>query len=319
MSRISRFQDSIDKFLKNKSCITKITQNNNDILQSLLTQCDHLCSLSSIAVLNTQCKKKHLKIHGYYMASGIDILVMLARLGENKNMYEEMFGKEKVINIKMELSQMIHQCLSRNIDHLQNNYDKAITLKIFQSCHTFITNKMYNITKSETFVSNKKMKKFDVMNYNFENKTTIATKFSKMYRLERDVLMEYTDAHYGSIAKIALVSGWLLGDGDEKTVDVLDKLGGYFGIIMKLCYDFINLENDIRYANKTSTNLLINLGIQECHTMFMENKIKFLEGCMGQNLYTNTMKEIIDLIESKIDACIDKATLDLESVYSSFT
>lgn len=320
MSRISRYQDNIDSFLKRKSCITKMNNSNYNIVTNILDQCDHLSSLLLLTVLNSQCKKKHLKlVHGYFMACGIDIMMLLNRINDNRAQYEENHGKDKMINLKMELLQMITMCLTRNIDTVQSNMDKQTTLKISQACHNYLSGKIYDICKYDSFVADKKMKKFDVMNYNFDNKSSIMTKLGKMYRIDKDTLVTYVESHYGNACKSAAVLGWLLGDGDEKSISTLEDIGSQFGMILKIQYDFVNLENDIKLCNKTTTNLLVNMGVQECHAMFMESKIKFIEGCMKLNIYTNTAKEMIDLIESKIDACLEKSTLDMKSIYSSFS
>jgi hypothetical protein len=50
----------------------------------------------------------------------------------------------------------------------------------------------------------------------------------------------------------------------------------------------------------------------------MDNKTKLLEGTIEMNIYTNTIKEIIDSIEKKFDICLKNTDLELRSVYSSY-
>ena len=51
----------------------------------------------------------------------------------------------------------------------------------------------------------------------------------------------------------------------------------------------------------------------------MELKSSFYVEALKLNIYTHTMKEVIDELETKIDKCIENSKVDMKSTYSSFS
>ena len=51
----------------------------------------------------------------------------------------------------------------------------------------------------------------------------------------------------------------------------------------------------------------------------MDLKIEFLEALFKYNLYTHTIKEVLDLLENKIDLILKKSNIDMKSTYSTFS
>lgn len=320
MSRIAKYQESVNKQLK-KVVIGKNDIDNIDIITQHLSLCDHLTSILLLTVLNNRSKKKNLKINGYPMACGIDLMMMICSMTDNKNHYEENIGKERYKNVISELTIMIYKSLSENIESIKyvNSKDYESTNKTIISSLNYLNKKIYDITKIEEFVSNKKISKNEISTINFGDKDLIKSKLLKLCKIDRVNLEKYVEKKYGYIAQCALVMGWLLGGGDEKMIDSLEKIGLNFGYILKICYDFKNIEFDIKNSNKVSTNLLINLGIHDTFGLFMEKKSKFIEGCLVLDIYTTTTKEMLDLLEMHINECVEKSNLDLKSTYSSFS
>jgi len=155
------------------------------------------------------------------------------------------------------------------------------------------------------------------MTYKFTNKLTIEAKYKKVKKIDKDELLDYTDRKFGSVCQLAFVMGWIFGLGDEKSITSFEKLGTSLGIIIKLANDFKNLERDITSATTSTFNLIINLGIHECFSIFDKNKLKLLEGCLTLDVYSITIKEIIDHIEKTFDTHLKKTNLDLKSQYSA--
>lgn len=85
----------------------------------------------------------------------------------------------------------------------------------------------------------------------------------------------------------------------------------------KISKDFENLSADIKNSTTYSTNYVLNYGLQDGYEVFLNNKQKFIEESMVDDLYTNTIKEIIDTIEANVDMIIDQTSPDLKSTYSS--
>ena len=95
MNRIDKYQDNINKFLLNKSFINKLSKNTKKILDDLLSQSDHITAILCLTILNNQCKKFNLKLHGYYIASGIDVMMLVAKVCTNRHYYDNKYGKKR--------------------------------------------------------------------------------------------------------------------------------------------------------------------------------------------------------------------------------
>ena len=317
MSRILRYNESINRFFKKNSCISKDNLENKEYIEKNINKYDHICSILLLTVLNSHTKKNNLKIHGYYIACGIDIINLIVHLIDDRIYNEGILGKDKLTNICIELILCIYKSLSQNIETIKY-ITKENTVDIYIYCLNYLNNKLYDIIKIEDLSSNKKMTKNDIITIKSINNENIL-KLQKMFKLDRYILIKNIESTYGNMCQIALVIGWILGGGDDKMIENLEHLGIHLGIMLKICYDYENIENDINNAIKTTKNIVVNIGINDSFNLFMDSKVKFIEGCLTLGIYTITTKEIIDLIESKIDKCLENSNIDMKSTYSSFS
>jgi hypothetical protein len=316
MSRISRYQDSISKFIKSKSCYSQLIKDNKYI-ESILNLNNHISSIILLTILNNQYKKRKIKTsHGYYMAAGINLMMMMVYVGDNLKYFESLYGELNIRNFMIESPIHILGCLVQNIELLENIFDIQNVLKIEKKVTNYIYKKLLCLTKVEKFESERYTNKCDVMGYRFTNNISIENKYRKIKRLDKNNLIDYVMNKYGSVCQCAFVIGWLFGSGDDKMIDKYEKIGNHLAMIIKLAIDFENLERDIVNCNEYSLNLIINLGVYECFTLFDENKIKLLEYCFTLDIYTITIKEVIDYVERLFDQQLQNVDLDLKSQYS---
>ncbi len=136
---------------------------------------------------------------------------------------------------------------------------------------------------------------------------------------DKNDFMEYINVKYANICKMTLVSGYILGGGDEKMINNLEKIGIYMAQLIKVATDFNNIDSDINNASiSNENNILYNsvviLGYQDAFELFQTSKEKFVEGCMHMEIHTNTIKEIIDVLEERIDVFIDNTMTQTESL-----
>ena len=141
-------------------------------------------------------------------------------------------------------------------------------------------------------------------------------KLLKIKQANRDHLMNYITKKFGSVCQVSVISGWIISCCDDKEITNLEKLGISLGVLLKLSYDFTNLEEDLLMADDKTNNFVINYGIQESFELFIDNKSKFIEGCIILDIYTNTVKEIVDLVETNVDKFVDDTIPDLKSQYT---
>lgn len=318
-SRISRYQESMSKFLRNKSCINDIGDSNikQNILNTI-TDFDYTNNILLLAVLKAQSSKNNLSMHGYYVASNCALLSLIVKLMDNRG--GKLSGSDKD-NLIREIMIRVNLALGQNIESAELHYtDKSRILGIYNKCSKLLNNKLSvlisDMAKPE-IIGN--ITRTDVITCKFSDREKIGKALVKIPRISSSAMEKFIKEKYALVSYIAMGTGWLIGGGDEKNLKTLEAMSINFGTMVKIAYDFTNLESDIMSSAETqsySKNYLINYGFQNCFELFMENKQKFIDGCIKLSIYTNTMKEIIDYVEIQIDRIIDESSPDLKSAHT---
>lgn len=318
MSRISRYQESMARFMRNKSCVNDLDPKVRDNILEMIADIDHVASILLLTILNNQGKKNNVTLHGYYMASGIEVLLIIATLRDREKYYVTKFGVDGVRKIISDLSAQVNICLSQNIESVQTHHTKDKTVKIFHSCLRAINRRVPRLLDETPLELDEPIRRSDIVKYHFTDQAQMKDKLKGLRQVKAPSLTAFVEDKYGTVSRLALVTGWLLGGGDEKLVPSLERLGTSFSWIIKLANDFVNLEADLGSGDPGSylRNYIINFGFQNAFEVFLDNKQKFIEGCILMDIYTNTVKEIIDLVEAKIDQIIEKSSPDMKSQYT---
>lgn len=310
MSRISRYQESIDKFIKNKNINTYFSEEFSNNIYKKLLESDHLGGIIVSTLFNHNAKKRNIKGHGYFLGLMIDIIILIIT------------SKERNTNINYNLFIGLYKILTENISLLKTSkYDELN--KIILSALSYYNDNIYDILTEHKIGEIEKMNKSDLLNLNKIN-NKLYKKISTMNKYNYDDFIKYIKKIYGNLGKIIFTLSWILGGGklDKDIINAIENIGEHFGIIYKICYDFENIIKDIENMDKTenvSNNILLNIGIQESFALFMETKSVFYEDSFKLEIYTHTMKEVIDELENKIDKTLEDCKIDIKSVYSSFS
>ena len=305
MSRIERYQESIEKFINNKNIIS------SDIKDNII-KLDHLSGIILASIITNNIKKSNFKVHGYYMSSAIDLLYFIVEKQNNKSQ-----DNNNILN----LFNTVYQLFQLNIESLKvSNKQEVNYSKLISFIFSYLNSKLFNIVKKYDFAKIKKTTKNDILNINYITDDLKNKLKSLIYICEED-LIKYINETYGNIGTLVFIIGWLLGGGDLKpeTLKDLQTIGENYGVLYKICIDFENIVKDINSNTTYCLNIVINMGIQESFTLFMTTKTKIIELCLLNNLYSHTIKEVIDLLETKIDKCLKSADIDMNSTYSSFS
>lgn len=318
MSRISRYQDSIDKFIQTKSSLLTISEHNRPHLDLMYGDFDHLIAICLITILNTKRKKAKLKFHGYYIASGIDVALAMAMLTDKTDFFKEEMGESGMAQFIPELVAIMYQCLSGNIDSLKLNVSAEETLRINQYCINYMSNKMGDLTFIKDYSTKERIKKSDFVDYKF-SKPEHRTKYKKFRRVSDEDLFSMIDKKYGAVCKMSLIFGWLLGLGEEKEIKELENMGKHMGIIFKIGYDFASIEQDLETCKGYTYNVVINKGIKESVDIFLDSKAELIKGILKLGIWKPTIKEILDLVEQNIDDALDNTDIDEKFEFSEFS
>jgi len=317
MSRISRYQESVLKTVTTKSSFCDLIKISDT---EFIDVGDHEASIALLTILNSQNKKLNMKLHhGYYMGSGIDLLMLYNKINDNRVYYVEKYGEKIIKNIQNQTPIHVYECLHQNIETLENFLDKDKILKVHRKISTYVKQKLTEITTHYDITGTSHMHKTDIINFKFTNPNEMLEKYKKLKLVDKDILIDHINKTYGATCQCAFVVGWLLGLGDQKMINNLEKLGLHMGIIIKLADDFVNLERDIKYSDKKSMNMLVNYGVYHSFDLFSDSKTKLIEGTLTMGIYNTTIKEVIDFIEKKFDMCLNNTDLGVESKYSSFS
>ena len=317
MSKIYRYQESILKFILTKSPVVDFIKSDKNI-ENMMSVTNFEASIVLLTILNYQNKKKNIKSHhGYYMSSGINLMMIVVMLNDNMKYYANKFGEESIRKISNQFYSFVYECLLQNMESM--NKDQTNVLKIQKNICQYLNKQILSVSNCDIEKSNQYVHKTDIITYKFENKNIIDTKYKKLKSVEKNILLEYVERTFGAVCRCSFVIGWLLGMGDEKKIGTLEKMGNNLGVLIKLTNDFDTLEQNIETSETSSLNLLVNLGIHECFDIFDTNKLELIEQCMTLDIYNTTLKEIINYLERKFDEKLKNADLDINSRYTSFS
>ena len=326
MSKISKYKENIYNFITTKSCFSNIIDKNliKDFMETELC----LFPIALSAIFSSQIKKNKAKSYNIlHISSAIILMTLVVVINENKQYYEEKYGEKNINKLKNQATIFIFEAVSQNMKTMENTFDlksesdvKSLT-KIKEKISFFLHDKLLILSEINVTDKKLKMKKSDIIKYKFIDKDILETKYKKLSRIENEELIEYINNKYCVIGQCAFVLGWLMGinEASQKTIDTIAKLGSSFGLLLKLTNDFNCLENDIKNATNMTFNFVANCGIHECFALFDEHKVKFVEGCMINDVYNGLVKELIEKLDTTFDSCLEHTeNLELVSQYSSF-
>ena len=324
MSRISKYHSDILKFLKTKSFINDTSEKTKTILFELLETTEHIPAILCLTILNNQCKKYDIKIHGYYLASGVDVLMILAQVCSSRDYYDDKYGQIYIDNMIMEAVSAFYRCITQNIETLRLSKNGNINTKLTQLCIEYASKFIHLITQKNIYNSTTKMIKTDLFCFDINDKDYVM--YKQKNKLTKNILTNDMSNRYGSVCKLALCLGWILGQGDDSCINKLkdlsdepiiaklEKLGDHVGRFLKLHDDFKYIGRDIKIG-RFSLNYVINYGIKEGYIELTEAKAKFIEGAMMVGVETKTSKEIMTMIVRNVDIIMKDTSVDLDTQY----
>jgi len=320
MSKISKYRENIYDFIINKSCIGNMVD--KKIIRDFLDSDLVLFPIALLSIFCSQVKKNKIKsFHTLHIACAIILMTLNININEKKKVYVDKYGENVINNFLSQSVIFIFECVSQNMTTLENSSGIEKSLKIQKQLFSILHEKLLLISSNNIKNTELKIIRSDIIKYKFSDFIdVIDNNYKKLKRLDKNDLLKYIDDKYGSVGQCVFLFGWILGMGNdsEKTLETISRTGKSFGILIKLVFDFYNLENDIKNSKNFSYNYLINYGIHSCFEYFNHNKIIFFEGCMINHLYNSCIKEIIESVDKTYEKCLDNVNLELNSKYSSF-
>lgn len=311
MSRISRYQESIKRFIENRSSFINIkgSEYENSIKENIGKD-NYILSILFLTIMNKQTKKNHTSYQGYYAASGIEFM----------RIFMKYHMRNDAQNLNNLLIMLCMKSWNQNIETIKKHISKDKIIKLYSQFINIFSEKFgvdkvlypVNKTKKEKTTS-------DLHRYFFEGKSNeLKEKFLKIKQYEVDILNSILENKVCSLCEFVVIIAWIFGGGNDSNYSRLIKAGRSFGIVYQLSKDFENIERDLKNSENNETlNYVINCGIQNSYETFLHNKQQFIEESMNLDIFSSTVKEIIDMLEQNVNNVIDKTTPDLKSSYST--
>lgn len=316
MSRIIKYRETLRKFMMTKSFLLKISGESRKILDRLLLSTDNLPGIIILTILNSQCKKNNIKIHGYYLATAIECLMQCCRINSNRNYYKSLYGADNLDNLYSEVIGWVHWSVAENIETLRLNhpsFDPRIITISSEYCLKFIP----NILKKEELYSSLPMKKSDIFCYTFPNHTYIDA-YKRKNRIEINILKKNIDQKYGAVISLGICIAWLIGGGSRDKLHVMEKIGKDIGMFLKMAEDLTTIERDV-ITPSNNLNYVVNCGIKEAYNEFTIAKICFVEDMLTLNIDSKTIRDVLESVMESVDSSMNDISVDMLTQYDDCT
>lgn len=321
MSRLNRYKDSLIRFIKERSCIFEETNIPNadirNIIYNSIDENDLTLPILLLTIMNNQNKKNSKTIQGYYAASAMELARILMNIVENKDQFISEHSESLFNETLYCLILTSYKLICQNLETVKDNYNGEIVANIFIN-----TIKIFNnVLSFDKLLGNYE---FDITDRNPENDTKqwlikdnieLSEHYSKIKVVKNSSFKKYLNKKITALCEMSFLIGWIIGCGSSKETARIKKLARSFSYLYKLSIDFKNIEIDIMKSN-ISNNIVVNFGLQNAYELFMENKHKFIEDAMTLDIFTCTIKEVLNHIESSVDRVIEETSPDFKSNYS---
>jgi len=287
----------------------------NQTIYDMIKSNDLIFSILLLTILNNQNKKSHICMQGYYFATSIQFLTV----------YVDLINlKEKPADYAILLTKLLtltSKSIEQNMESIKSIYKADDYATIMLSVISVYNNILMNINNLHNFnfVVDAICCNSDISKWYLNHDAGLNDKYLKYKKIKLESMNLFIDLKYRTVCELSMVIGWIVGCGSMKEINKIKMAARSFGIMYKIAKDFENLDSDLKnnQAGAHVNNYVLNYGLQDSYEMFLDNKQIFIEKMMLLEIYTNTIKEIIDLIEENVDVIIDQTSPDLKSNYSS--
>ena len=177
MSRISRYQESLSKFIKNKNMYQYFSVNFKEKIYQKLIDSDHLGGIIVSTLFNHNSKKTNFKGHGYFLAVAVDIILIILN------------SKDRYSNENLNLTIGLYKLLTDNISIIKTNKAEELN-EIIVKIYEYFNNNIYDIITTDKIGDYVKMTKSDLLNLKTINEN-MYKKISNMNKYNQDDIVNY--------------------------------------------------------------------------------------------------------------------------------
>lgn len=321
MSRLSRYKEALNRFIKNRSCLFNteepLVQDNITIIYDYVKNDDLTLPIMFLTLMNAHNKKNKISIQGYYTAVGIELLLVYLDIIEDHT-FDTKYSKDIRCSVLNHILSIANRSITQNLDSIKDNAgDKALEICVETMR---LVNNTINV---DTLLCPHKLKlldtplKTDIDKTYFKDKPEYLEKVKNYKSIDKDDLLIYLNKRAGCIVELVISLGWTIGGGSKKEIKKTKKMVKHLMMIYKIAQDFRNINEDIIKHNEYTTNLVINWGILQAYELFMTNKEKFIEAAMILDIYSNTINEVVTFLQQQVDFVLEESSPEMKSSHST--
>jgi hypothetical protein len=305
MSRTLKYKESLLRFIKDKNAMTS-----EDTLYEKIKKDDMIFPILLLTVMNSQNKKYKTSIQGYYVAASVQFLKILADIKET---YDENNVDLKMID---QLDAFSLRSLQKNFESIKNSSENnnIVIDIIIKSMGVYTNNKISALSLHDQIYNLENTTHNDIMKWYIKDDYNLINTYQKIKVFDKKSMEKYINQKFVSLVELAILLGWFFGGSGMDDLDKIKKIAVNFAMIYKIANDFNSINQDINANN--GKNYILVYGLQESYNNFLNHKQKFIEDAMVLGIYTSTLGEIIEDIESKIDIILDTTSPDLKSIHT---
>jgi len=292
------------------SLLKKLNIEDNDNIEDNIIYYPGITLLFIIS--NFSKKSKKTTPHGYYIASGlVQIMALINSGNDNVNAYSEI-----IVNM--------YNCVVRNLSSVYNNDTNMADndkLDLHNKCLNYVNKKIFSCMQIHSLEKKVSKKKSDLI----IKSGGFLEKYQKLELVSETNILNYIKSKYGSLFQLSYVLGWYMGissSNNQDMIKVLETIGQILGVLYKVTYDFMTIDDEIKELISTdrnySDNIIINCGIKKSFSIFVEQKTKFIEESMEAELYIVNIRVILAKMEDIVNDVIENSDFTSNTEASSF-
>ena len=270
-----------------------------------------------LTILNSQNRLNKVSINGYHNVVLIELLLVYRKLLINKEKYIKKF-KETYYELREVIVMLCYLHLQANIDSIKDNVSKDKYIDISSYSNNILNNVLLSLQNRNVIQNDNYKLKHDLATSYYKDNKPKLKQLSLVRQINKTKLLEEIKTNHNVIYELSSMFGWIYGLGDKRRIDKIRKIGDLYGMLVYISDNFANIDNDLNNLYDNSTyNFVINYGLQASYELYLEKKQLFVENLLKIELSSNTINELKQMLDTKVDDIINKSCPDLRSTYSS--
>lgn len=312
MNRISKYRQSIDKFIQDKIDFHDI--HFKQFILSELSKLNFYISISILTITNKLCYLFNCGHHGYFFAVATELLFFLKQMVEQDHIYKQQLHEKYVTYIGYLIS-TIYKLIFQNIHLLAK---PTLSNKTIHSTYLNAINLVYMLinrvlikdtTPYETHKRNSTIPNLDPAQQSALNNIT---------KIKKNDLKDYLLLNYGMILSSVLEIICISFD-DKEHIDILKQIGIELSFILRLnsdlCYMHEDIERVTTHNKDYSHNFIIHTDVFQTFETYVEAKQKVIEQLLKCSFLTETFKDMFEIFDKAFDSLLEETNPEMSVAF----